>query len=159
MLNTHQNLLSENELVFLDSMCSNFVATEIPYQNNNYLRRSLNKEEELLEYQKRCSEYLPDGYELNALWLNKVTNETNIDNDFHIDAADLTIITYINENFEGGEFEYIFENQEIKVAPKVNHSIIFNEKIRHRVLNVINGCRFSLISFYTRIEKKKKTLI
>jgi hypothetical protein len=159
MINIHQNLLSEEDLLFLDSISSNFVETQIPHNNNNYVRKSLNIKEELLEYQKRCSKYLPDEYKLSGLWINKVTNETNVDDVFHNDAADLTIITYINEDFEGGEFEYFFKNQKIKMIPKINYSIILNKKIKHRVLNVINGCRFSLISFYTIIEKKEKTLI
>jgi len=159
MINIHQNLLSEEDLLFLDSISSNFVETQIPHNNNNYVRKSLNIKEELLEYQKRCSKYLPDEYKLSGLWINKVTNETNVDDVFHNDAADLTIITYINEDFEGGEFEYFFKNQKIKIIPKINYSIILNKKIKHRVLNVINGYRFSLISFYTIIEKKEKTLI
>ena len=73
---------------------------------------------------KRCSKYLPDEYKLSGLWINKVTNETNVDDVFHNDAADLTIITYINEDFEGGEFEYFFKNQKIKIIPKINYSII-----------------------------------
>ena len=156
MINIHQNLLSEEDLLFLDSISSNFVETQIPHNNNNYVRKSLNIKEELLEYQKRCSKYLPDEYKLSGLWINKVTNETNVDDVFHNDAADLTIITYINEDFEGGEFEYFFKNQKIKIIPKINYSIILNKKIKHRVLNVINGYRFSLISFYTIIEKLSK---
>jgi hypothetical protein len=159
MINIHQNLLSEEDLLFLDSISSNFVETQIPHNNNNYVRKSLNIKKELLEYQKRCSKYLPDEYKLSGLWINKVTNETNVDDVFHNDAADLTIITYINEDFEGGEFEYFFKNQKIKIIPQINYSIILNKKIKHRVLNVINGYRFSLISFYTIIEKKEKTLI
>ena len=159
MIDTYQNLLSQEDLFFLNSICSNFVKTQIPQNNNNYVRKRLNIKEELLEYQKRCLKYLSDGYKLSGLWINKVTNETNIADSFHNDAADLTIITYLNEDFEGGEFEYFFKNQKIKMIPKINHSIILNKKIKHRVLNVINGYRFSLISFYTIIEKKEKTFI
>ena len=36
---------------------------------------------------------------------------------------------------------------------------MLNKKTKHRVLNVISGFRFSLISFYTTIKKEKKTLI
>jgi hypothetical protein len=159
MVNTYQNLLSEEDLFFLNSICLNFVETQIPHENNNYVRKSLNVKEDLLEYQERCSKYLPYGYKLSGLWINKVTEETNIDDDFHHDAADLTIITYINEDFEGGEFEYFFKDKEIKMTPQLNHTIMLNKKTKHRVLNVISGCRFSLISFYTIIEKEEKTLI
>ena len=106
MINIHQNLLSEDDLLFLDSISSNFVETQIPHNNNNYVRKSLNIKEELLEYQKRCSKYLPDEYKLSGLWINKVTIETNIDDAYHNDICDLTIVTYINDTFEGGEFEF-----------------------------------------------------
>jgi predicted 2-oxoglutarate/Fe(II)-dependent dioxygenase YbiX len=158
-MNICKNLLSDKELFFLNSICSNFVETQLPHNRNNYVRKNLNIKEELLEYQKRCSKYLPDGYQLYDLWINKVTNKTNIDDNYHIDVADLSIITYINENFEGGEFQYIFKNEEIKVKPIINHSLIINKEIEHRVLNVTNGERFSLISFYKKIQKKQKTLI
>jgi len=159
MVNTYQNLLSEEDLFFLNSICLNFVETQIPHKNNNYVRKSLNVKEDLLEYQERCSKYLPDGYKLSGLWINRVTEETNINDDFHNDEADLTIITYINEDFEGGEFEYFLKDKEIKITPKINHTIMLNKKTKHRVLNVISGCRFSLISFYTTIKKEEKTLI
>ena len=159
MVNTYQNLLSEKDLFFLNTICLNFEETQIPYKSNNYVRKSLNEKEELLEYQKRCSKYLPDGYKLSGLWINKVTEETNINDDFHNDAADLTIITYINEDFKGGEFEYFLKDKKIKITPQMNHTIMLNKTTKHRVLNVISGFRFSLISFYTTIEKEKKTLI
>lgn len=159
MVNMYENLLSEKDLFFLDSLCSNFVTTQILGKNNYYVRKSLNIEEDLLEYQERCSHHLPDGHKLMSLWINKVTNETNIDDDFHYDGPDLTIISFINEGFEGGEFEYIFNNEKIKIQPKINHSLMINKKIKHRVLNVVSGCRFSLISFYIRTEKNQKTLI
>ena len=159
MVNTHQNLLSEKDLFFLNSICSDFIETQVPNGNNYYVRKILNIEKELLEYQKICSKYLPDGYVLSGLWINKVTEETNINDDFHNDEADLTIITYINEDFGGGEFEYLFGNEKIKITPQINYTIMLNKKTKHRVLNVISGFRFSLISFYTTIKKEEKTLI
>jgi len=159
MINTHQNLLSEKDLLFLGLICSDFVETQVPDGNNYYVRKILNAEKDLLEYQEKCSKYLPNGYELSGLWINKVTDKTNINDDFHNDKADLTIVTYINEDFDGGEFEYIFKNQKIKITPQMNYSIMLHKKIKHRVLNVIRGSRFSLISFYIGIEKKEKTLI
>lgn len=159
MVNTYQDLLSEKDLIFLSSICSDFIETQVPGGNNYYVRKILDIKKDLLEYHRRCSKFLPDGYRLKGLWINRVTDETNIDDDFHNDKADLTIITYINDNFCGGELEYIFKNQKIKIAPKKNHSVMFNKKIKHRVLGVTEGCRFSLISFYTKVEKIEKTLI
>jgi len=67
---------------------------------------------------------------------------------------------WINENFDGGEFEYIDEKKEkIKIKPKNNLSIISNNKLPHRVLPVIKGVRFSLIMFFEIGKKKELTLI
>ena len=162
MLSTHQNLISEKELVFLDSICKNFVELEISERdknNNYYIRKPLNIETDLLEYQKRCKESLNNEYELASVWINKVTIETNIDDAYHNDNSDLTIVTYINDTFDGGEFEYI-ENQSVfKIKPIRNMSLFMNDKLKHRVLKITKNERFSLISFYKKLQKKEKTII
>jgi hypothetical protein len=175
MINTHQNLLSEEELFFLDSYCTNFTDKKIDEADsigNYYIRKQLNVENDLLEYQKRCKESIDKKYELFAIWINKVTTETNIDDIHHYDACDLSIVTYINDTFEGGEFEYIendtfeggefeyIENENIfKIKPIRNMSLFMDNKLKHRVLKVTKNERFSLISFYRKIQKKEKTLI
>ena len=162
MLNTHKNLLSENELCFLDLVCINFLEREIVGEdkdNNYYIRKPLNIETDLLEYQKRCKESINNEYELDSLWINKITIETNIDDAYHNDESDLTIITYINDTFEGGEFEYIENKSVFKIKPIRNMSLITNNKLKHRVLKITKNERFSLVSFYHKIQKKEKTLI
>ena len=162
MINTHQNLLSEEELFFLDSYCTNFTDKKIDEADsigNYYIRKQLNIENDLLEYQKRCKESIDKKYELFAIWINKVTTETNIDDIHHYDACDLSIVTYINDTFEGGEFEYIENENIFKIKPIRNMSLFMDNKLKHRVLKVTKNERFSLISFYRKIQKKEKTLI
>jgi hypothetical protein len=162
MINTHQNLLSEEELFFLDSYCTNFTDKKIDEADsigNYYIRKQLNVENDLLEYQKRCKESIDKKYELFAIWINKVTTETNIDDIHHYDACDLSIVTYINDTFEGGEFEYIENENIFKIKPIRNMSLFMDNKLKHRVLKVTKNERFSLISFYRKIQKKEKTLI
>ena len=50
MVNTYQNLLSEEDLFFLNLICLNFVETQIPHKNNNYVRKSLNVKEDLIKH-------------------------------------------------------------------------------------------------------------
>jgi hypothetical protein len=162
MINTHQNLLSEEELFFLDSYCTNFTDKKIDEADsigNHYIRKQLNVENDLLEYQKRCKESIDKKYELFAIWINKVTTETNIDDIHHYDVCDLSIVTYINDTFEGGEFEYIENENIFKIKPIRNMSLFMDNKLKHRVLKVTKNERFSLISFYRKIQKKEKTLI
>ena len=157
MLSTHQNLISEKELYFLDSMCTNFVEKNIDASDNDYnyyVRKKLNIETDLLEYQKRCKELIGDEYDLVGLWINKVTIETNID-----DTSDLTIVTYINDTFDGGEFEYIENKNLFKIKPIRNTSLVMDKKLKHRVLKITKNERFSLISFYYKNQKREKTII
>jgi len=162
MLSTYKNLLSEEELIFLDSTCANFLEKKIISSKQNYsfyIRKTLNIETDLLEYQKRCKELIDDEYDLIGLWINKVTTETNINDTYHNDSSELTIVTYINDTFDGGEFEY-FENKNLfKIKPIRNMSLIMDDKLKHRVLKITKNERFSLISFYSKNQKGEKTII
>jgi Rps23 Pro-64 3,4-dihydroxylase Tpa1-like proline 4-hydroxylase len=164
MLKKLYTLLSNKELLFLNTICSSFIETKSHSiiskdENNYYIRKMLNPKTDLLEYQKKCMTHLESQYEIDTLWINKINTITNIDDHFHVDLVDLSIVTYLNEDFEGGEFEYIFNDEKIKIKPIINSSLIMDKKTKHRVLSVTNGERFSLVSFYNKIQKKQKTLI
>jgi hypothetical protein len=155
-------LLTNDELIYLNSLCYNFIETSshsIKYEHNFYVRKMLDPKTDLLEYQKKLNIHLGSEYELVGLWINKVNSITNQNDTFHKDNCDASIVTYLNEDFEGGEFQYIFDNEKIKIKPIINLSVIMDRTIPHRVLNVTNGERFSLISFYNKPYKKIKTLI
>jgi hypothetical protein len=162
MLKTIYSLLSNEELLFLNSMCFPFIASSkfsIINKNNFYIRKILNVKNDLLEYQKNCITHLGGEYEIQGLWINKINVTTNQQDDFHTDDSEISIVTYLNEDFQGGEFEYIFKNKKIKIKPIKNCSLIMDETMQHRVLNVTSGERFSLISFYKKAQKKQKTLL
>jgi hypothetical protein len=155
-----KNLLSNKELIFLDSTCAKFFEKKIISRKQNYyIRKILNIETDLLDYQQKCKELIDDNYELVGLWINKVTIETNIDDAYHKDTSDLTIVTYINDTFDGGEFEYIENKNVFKIKPIRNMSLIMDNKLKHRVRKITKNERFSLISFYNKKLKKEKTLI
>jgi Rps23 Pro-64 3,4-dihydroxylase Tpa1-like proline 4-hydroxylase len=164
MLKKLHTLLSNEELIFLNSICSSFVEIKShsiisKEKNNYYLTKILNSKIHLLEYQKKCITHLDGEYEIQGSWINKINAITNQNDDFHTDESDISIVTYLNEDFEGGEFEYIFNDETIKIRPIKNTTLIMNREIRHRVLNVTNGERFSLIFFYKKLQKKQKTLV
>ncbi len=160
MLKILNNMVTNDELIFLNSLCFSFTSTDTkPTKGSSYIRKNLNIETDLLEYQKRCKESIGDKYELFGMWINKVTTETNIDDVYHYDRSDLTIVTYINDTFDGGEFEYIENKNVFKIKPIINMSLVMDNKLLHRVLKITKNERFSLISFYKWKEKNKKTLI
>jgi hypothetical protein len=162
MLKILNNMLTDNELIFLNSLCTPFEPTDnlsIIGENNYYIRKKLKIETDLLEYQKKCKELIGTTYDLFGLWINKVTTETNTNDRYHNDISDLTIVTYINDTFDGGEFEY-FENENLfKIKPIRNMSLIMDDKLKHRVLKITKNERFSLISFYSKNQKGEKTII
>jgi hypothetical protein len=116
------------------------------------------------KHEQIVTDYLNDLYllEFNIVgsWVNMVDINSNVNDSFHYDNCDLTMITYLNDDFDGGEFEYIDEHNNInKIVPKKNLSIINNNSLQHRVLPVSNGIRFSLVYFLNSIKKTKKTML
>jgi len=163
-INENFNLLSEKELIFLKNKCDNFVKKDENIKNNYYNRQPLNNENsETIDIVQKIIEYLKtiineDKIECLAIWINKVDSESNKNDEFHKDNSDLTFLLYLNENFSGGEYEYIAKER-IKIKPKINLSIISNNKVSHRVLPVTKGERFSLVIFFNINKKNNKTLI
>lgn len=98
-------------------------------------------------------------FELSRCTINIVNENTNKNDTFHVDGADKSIITYLNNNFLGGEFEYLYLNNITKIKPEKGLSIVLDSNIKHRVLPVINGTRYSLVCFFTAKENLLKKII
>jgi hypothetical protein len=161
--------LSEEDLNLLDNLCVNFdIDTSIsttPKKGNFYYRMFVDNETHFLDYQTTIKTHIQKKYKVNveitAIWINKVTSETNKDDKFHHDECDFTVVSYINDNFEGGEFTFQ-KNQTPpteKIKPKRNLSLITNDKLPHKVLPVTSGERYSLIVFCDIPTKNKKTML
>jgi hypothetical protein len=112
---------------------------------------------ELFLYQRYGQKYVLSH---EAAWINKVSVYTNKNDDFHFDNSDLTIVTYLNDDFKGGEFEYIDTNKsKIKIKPKKGNSLLMNNKLKHKVCPVKLGKRFSLVCFFELNKKINKTIL
>lgn len=165
MIESIYGFLNEVELSLLDEICLNFKKEDSQRFTNYYNRMFLNKETDLIDYQNKIKNHLFQKYgikyEVEGIWINEVTPDTNKDDGFHLDDNALTIVSYINDDFEGGEFEYFIlgvkPNQKIK--PKRNLSLITNDKLPHRVLPVITGERYSVVVFCVIPNKDKKTML
>lgn len=164
MLEMVFDLFTENDRIFLLESIQDkkVLPRQIKIDGTNYYNRfPLPKN---LEYKKLTEEFLHKKYSRTYLlkdsWINKVTIDTNKDDVYHFDISNMTIVTYLNEDFEGGEFEYIddFESK-IKITPRKNLSLIMNGYLKHRVLPVTKGVRYSLVSFFDVIKKNRNTLI
>lgn len=161
--------LCEDDLSLLDNLCTNFKVdtscSTTPAEGNSYYRMVIDKETNFIEYQNDIKDYVYKKYKLNieisSIWINRVIAETNKDDDFHYDDYDLTFISYINDNFEGGEFEFQRTKRppSEKIKPKRNLSLITNRELPHRVLPVTFGERYSLIVFCKIVTKNIKTIL
>lgn len=71
------------------------------------------------------------------------------------------VVCFLNNDFTGGVFEYLDEGV-IQIEPIPNTAIIFGPALRHRVLPVTEGVRYTLVAFLAEnsyLNKQDKTLI
>ena len=165
MIESIYGLLNDTELNLLDDFCANFKNEDTPRLTNYYNRMFLDKNKDLTTYQINIKGYLFKkygiNYEIEGIWINKITPDTNKNDGFHLDENALTIVSYINEDFEGGEFEYFLlgTKPNPKIKPKRNLSLITNDKLAHKVLPVTSGERYSVVVFCVIPNKDKKTML
>lgn len=160
MLKILDNILHDEEISYyidLIKSTSNFEKpTNKDGYRNWYLRYLLNDtESKNIKNLIQERGYINDIFKFESAWINVIDNTTNQNDSYHKDRSDRTIIIYLNENFEGGSFEY-YENKEMfDISPKEGLSILMDNELMHRVTPVLNGTRYSLVIFI----KKEKTLL
>lgn len=158
MIKEFKSILNKDELKYLQNKCDSFIKNNqtIPDGKNwFYNSMHLYGESDLDNLNSKLLEIVGKNYEIqyNGIFINKVTSETNKGDDYHQDQSDLTIVTYLNEDYMGGEFEYILDNKVSIIKPQINLSIMMDKKTPHRVLPVIEGVRYSLIVWFKNINK------
>ena len=174
-INKNFDLFSKADLDFLQNKVENFTLSESPNsdgdgsnKSNSYYRDMLDihNEPQLSQMLSKVVKYVKDTTEVigdikvNSVSINKVFEGSNTNDGMHKDMSELTFILYLNDNFDGGEFEYLDDKkQRVKIKPNTNLAIVSNNKLNHRVLPVTNGERYSLIMFISRIPKKENSLI
>ena len=135
MIHTTSNLLKEPELSTIKNICENFETFKVDRPEGNETNNSYNRvyvdDDKLKNYYDNLINYLEKNIDKNQFqilefpkpntWINKVIPETNQNDSFHYDMSFLTAVTYLNEDFVGGEFTYINEfGSTSKINPKTN---------------------------------------
>jgi len=96
-------------------------------------------------------------YSILETGLIVVKNDRQLQNSSHVDESDISYITYINDTYTGGEFQYFDEsNNKNIIVPKKYMTILISNKLRHKVCKVNSGVRFSIYSFLKVIPKNQK---
>ena len=161
MISILENLLNESELQILKDECKLF--KEDLFQIYSTQNKVLFVEDNLKEYlNKLISEVNKSSkkFIINDIWINKISSGSNIDEKYHYDDSDFAVVTYINDDFVGGELEWLDINRNInKIIPKENLTILIPKNIYHRVLPVEIGTRFSLAIFFKYDLTQKKSMI
>jgi predicted 2-oxoglutarate/Fe(II)-dependent dioxygenase YbiX len=161
------DILTKDEITFLENECKSFIANDIPFEINgkkNYYFRKFIDESYIFSFYNTILNKFENKkhikYVMRDTWINKINPESNQNDEYHNDVSDLTILIFLNEEFTGGEFEYIDnEKQIIKIKPQKNKAIIMDTTLYHRVLPVLSGERYTLVCFIESEKKEKKSLI
>lgn len=159
MIKTIDTILTDTELEYLHSKCERFVKNnETTPDGKQWFYNSMHiwDDANLANFHLRLLNVVGDKYEIqhNGIFINKVIPETNVDDGYHIDSSDLSIVMFLNDNFEGGEFEYYeTPKQLIQIKPDINKCIVLNKEILHRVLPIKDGERYTLIVWFKLTKK------
>ena len=173
IINESLDIFDNNDISFLEEICQNFKASEVPQMKGDYLNyfyrqyiqlddeRAVNIIKRSEEYTNRMLNRKFNEIKIAGLWINQIDINSNRDDEFHKDNSIASLIVYLNDDYSGGEFEYVDMDSQnkIKIQPKKGSSLLMNDRLAHRVLPVTSGVRYSLVSFYVYDSKINKTLI
>ena len=161
-------------MIFLKEICDDFDNRNVDKPDGNESNNSYNRVfvqgNDLNEYYEKLINFLEKKIDKNQFqilefpkpktWINKVIPETNKNDSFHYDMSFLTAVTYLNDDFIGGEFTYINKGGIVNyINPKTNTTLIMDKTLYHKVSPVSLGVRYSLITFFNFNSKDKKTIL
>jgi len=177
MINAHlfsftqkENLVNNEVSLFLQDRTSNFKPETEPQNiENSYYREyiegdDLSKIKSFLDDVKQTIsfEFAYPHASLTGVWINRVDNTSNKNDVFHRDINKFSSVTFLNDDFEGGAFEYVdIRYQKIEqVKPSLYNTIVFEGcNIPHRVQPVSSGTRYTLVTFWGLDSKTTKTIL
>lgn len=166
MLKIIKHLIDNETIQKLIYSCNEFTINETPNETNHnyYFRKYVENHDGILnEYLTQINNHNDQNfivkYGIVNSWINRVTVDTNKSDPPHFDDANLTFVTYLNDDYIGGEFEYFLDDKSFLIKPEKGLTLIMNDELSHRVLPISNGVRYSLITFCKYKSKSTNTLI
>jgi hypothetical protein len=153
------NFLNDNELNYLDSLIFNQEKWEYqtkfgePKQYYDSLKINQTQLENYYNIVTENGKYVIKETGLNVIRIN-----TQIENK-HFDESDLSYVTYLNDDFIGGNFIYYENKDKFKIKPEINLTLKINQGILHEVEKISQGMRFSLYTFLLKKQKINNTLL
>jgi len=159
------NLLTQDELNYINDLIENESKWKwrTTYNQKNDLGENLwfdsifVDNSKLKNYYKIITEN--SEYELIETAINIIIPDRQIPNSKHKDSGDLSFVTYLNDDFEGGKFIHYNNDLEFSITPKTGLSVKIYSKTLHKVEPVLSGIRYSLYTFLQKKQKTNKSLI
>ena len=71
-----------------------------------------------------------------------------------LNGATITYIIQLNNDYDGGEVQYSINEEVVSIDKKQGSIFVFDSNIPHSVNNVINGIRYSLNVWPSKVIKK-----
>lgn len=161
MIQIIDGLLSTIELNFLKKECKSFKEELFQIYSVENKKHLVNTS--LSNYMLKVNQYIKNidaDFFLDDMWINKISENSNLNEKFHYDDCDFSIVTYINNEYDGGQLEWIDSDGKLQtIIPFENLSILIPKKIYHRVTPVTKGNRYSLALFFKlKLKDRKKIL-
>lgn len=139
------------------------VASYLKVQDGIYNYRRSKVPKNLYQKVERVLEQHNISNAIESLRIQCIDDSITVAENFHRHDSVYknNLVCFLNDDFIGGEFEYT-NPESIKIKPVPNTALVFEPELRHRVLPVIHGKRYTLVGFLLEnsyFNKKEKTLI
>jgi predicted 2-oxoglutarate/Fe(II)-dependent dioxygenase YbiX len=169
LIDKNSKVLNDDDMGILQKKCDDFILAQSPTKEKNntnfYFRQFLDLKDPLMHniimgLESHIKTKLYTNLKLTSMWINKIDINSNKDDDFHKDTSPCSLILYLNDDYIGGELEYINDtNNRMKIIPQKNLVVIMNNRLEHRVLPITSGVRYSLVAFFGFMDNQIKSII
>jgi hypothetical protein len=168
-IDKNNKVLNDNDMELLQKKCDNFISSQTPTLDkdniNFYFREYIDLKDPIMHnivmgLESYIKTKLYTNLELKSMWINKIDSDSNKNDNFHKDISPCSLILYLNDDYIGGELEYIDDtNNRLKIIPQKNLVVIMNNQLEHRVLPITSGVRYSFAAFFGFMDNQTKSII
>lgn len=154
--------VTDNKIIIIDNVftqteCSTLIKyyTEKgpTHKWQSFLPMTIKQDDEFLNPKiKKIENLAKNNFDKNIVidWCEIVRWPTDAFQNLHFDSSNpntiLTSITYLNDQYEGGQ---TFIHEDIEIIPKIGRTVIFNGQFyKHGVKKILSGSRYTLPIWY-----------
>jgi predicted 2-oxoglutarate/Fe(II)-dependent dioxygenase YbiX len=155
------NILLESEIEYLYSVINNpesWVYNTMHNKKAQYFDSLRIDQNKLKNYYTLITEN--GKYIVKETGINIISPERQLLSSKHVDECEISYITYLNDDFEGGDLVlYDSKIEKKRITPKAGLTIMLNHGVQHKVDTVLKNTRYSVYTFLNLKVEYNKTLI